>query len=141
MGGETGQLQRLTDEQVSARLAAYKGDGSLERGLQLLRDKAADLISAEVLATFGPERAARYTELHNGSADAQWVQGIAEYGRQIYRDGTPVPGYIAARTDTASRITAKMVERFADDSDLLQECISAFVRISSFENEDRKSVV
>ena len=30
MGGDTSQLQRLTDEQVSARLGAYNPKGSLE---------------------------------------------------------------------------------------------------------------
>ena len=33
MSGETGQLQRLTDEQVSARLAAYNRAGSLDRDI------------------------------------------------------------------------------------------------------------
>jgi methyl-accepting chemotaxis protein len=135
MVGDTGQLQRLTDEQVSERLVAYNGDGSLQRDMQLLRDNAADLIGAEVLSAFGPERAARYAEVHSGSADARWVQGVAEYGRQIYRDGTPVAAYVAARTQVASRISAKLVERFADDSDKLQECVSAFMRTNSVEIE------
>jgi methyl-accepting chemotaxis protein len=135
MSGETGQLQRLTEEQVSARLKAYNGDGSVERDMELLRENAADLIGAEVLAAFGPERAARYAEVHSGKADARWVQGVAEYGRQIYGEKTPVPVYIAARTETASRIVSKMVERFADDQDKMQQCVSAFLRMSTFETE------
>ena len=31
MSGETGQLQKLTDQMVSARLAAYNAGGSLDR--------------------------------------------------------------------------------------------------------------
>jgi methyl-accepting chemotaxis protein len=135
MGGETGQLQRLTDEQVSERLAAYNGDGSLQRDMQLLRDHAADLIAAEVLAAFGPERAKRYAEVHGGNADAHWVYGVAEYGREIYRDGTPVPAYIAARTETASRIVAKIVDRFSDDPRTLSDCVSAFIRVKTFETD------
>ena len=49
MTGETGQLQQLTDEQVSARLAAYNMGGSLERDIQLLRETAADILAEEVL--------------------------------------------------------------------------------------------
>jgi hypothetical protein len=37
MSGETGQLQRLTDEQIKERLAAYNADGSLSRDIELLR--------------------------------------------------------------------------------------------------------
>jgi methyl-accepting chemotaxis protein len=135
MGGENGQLQRLTDEQVSARLGAYNGDGSLQRDMQLLRDHCADLIAAEVLAGFGAERAKRYAEVHSGTADARWIQGVAEYGRQIYSEGTPVPTYIAARTQVASRIIAKMVDRFSDDPKTLEECASAFMRLTSFETD------
>ena len=57
MNAETGQLQRLTDEQVNARLAAYNGDGSLDRDVTLLRDKVSDIIAAEIVAQFGSERA------------------------------------------------------------------------------------
>src|SRR5579884_3525367 len=115
MGGETGQLQRLSDEQINARLAAYNADGSLQRDMQLLRDNAADIIASEVLAAFGAERAKRYAEVHSGTADARWIQGVAEYGRQIYHEGTPVPAYITARTKVAGSIMAKLVDRFSDD--------------------------
>ena len=135
MVAETGQLQRLTDEQVSARLAAYNGDGSLERCLQLLRDNAADLIAAEVIAQFGPERAAKYAEVHTGKVDAQWIQGIAGYGREIYAEKVPVPTYISARTQTATRIIEKMTERLAADPEKLRQCVSAFLRVSTIETD------
>jgi methyl-accepting chemotaxis protein len=135
MGGETGQLERLSDEQVKARLAAYNADGSLQRDMQLLRERAADLIAAEVLDAFGPERAKRYAEVHSGAADSRWLDGVAQYGREIYRDGTSIPTYIAARTQVASRIMAKLVDRYSDDPQLLQECASAFMRINTFETD------
>ena len=58
MSGDTGQLQRLTDQQVSARLAAYNAGGALDRDLQLLREKAGDLIETEVREQFGGDAAA-----------------------------------------------------------------------------------
>jgi methyl-accepting chemotaxis protein len=135
MSGETGQLQRLTDEQIKERLAAYNADGSLSRDIELLRENATDLIAEEVLSQFGPERAARYAEVHGRGVDARWVQGIAEYGRQIYADTVPVPVYIAARTQTASRIMMKIAEKFADDTDLLARCSAAFLRVSTVETD------
>src|SRR5215213_2242982 len=108
MSGETGQLQRLTDEQVSARLAAYNPGGALESDIQLLHETVADLLAEEVLAQFGAERAERYAAIYAGKVDSAWVQGVAEYGREIYREKTSVPAYIAARTQTADRVLGRM---------------------------------
>jgi methyl-accepting chemotaxis protein len=135
MGGEAGALQRLTDEQVRDRLAAYNPGGALDRDVELLRDNCTDLIAAEVIGNFGPERAERYARLYMGKVDADWVQGVAEYGREIYRERTSVPVYIAARTQTASRIAGKIAEKFAGDADLLQQCFAAFMRMSTFETD------
>jgi methyl-accepting chemotaxis protein len=135
MGGETGQLQRLTEEQVNARLDAYNGNGSLDRDMQLLRDHAADLIATEVHAAFGPERAKRYAEVHSGSPDSRWMQSVAEYGREIYQAGTPVPTYVAARTHVASRVMARLVDKFCDDPQTLRDCSSAFIRLITFETD------
>ena len=135
MGGETGQLQRLTDAQVSARLAAYNAGGSLQRDIDLLRENATDIIAAEVLATFGPERAQRYAEAHSRPVGADWIQGIAEYGRMIYAEKTPVPTYMVERTATATRIVSAMIEKFSDDIGKAQDCVTAFYRVSSFETD------
>jgi methyl-accepting chemotaxis protein len=135
MGGETGQLQRLTDEQVNVRLAAYNPGGALDREVEFLREHCTDLIAAEIIEQFGPERAVRYADVHGGKVDARWVQGVAEYGQELYRDNTPVPVYIAARTQTASRIMARMIERFAAEPDKLQAFMSTFLRMSTFETD------
>ena len=135
MGGETGALQRLTDEQVKARLAAYNAGGSLDRDIELLRENCTDVIAAEVIAQFGPERAERYAQVYMNKVDVAWVQAIAEYGREIYRDRTPVPVYIAARTQTATRIAGKIVEKFEDNPDMLHRCFGAFLRMSTFETD------
>jgi methyl-accepting chemotaxis protein len=135
MGGETGQLQPLTNEQVSARLAAYNPGGSLEGDLDLLRDNAADIIAEEVEAQFGAERAERYAATLSGGVDAAWIQSIADYGLLIYREQISVPVYMAARAQVASRIFGRMAERFASDSAKLTDCISAFHRVSTFETD------
>ena len=135
MSGETGQLQRLTDEQVSARLAAYNPGGALESDLHLLRDNVADIIAEEVNAQFGSERAERYAATHAGKVDAGWIQSIADYGRQIFREKMSVPVYMAARAQVASRIVARMVDRYSGDNAKLADCICAFHRISTFETD------
>jgi methyl-accepting chemotaxis protein len=135
MSGETGQLQKLTDQMVSGRLAAYNPGGSLDRDVELLRENAADVIAEAVLAQFGPERAERYAAVYAAGVDAAWVHAIAEYGRQIYREKTSVPVYIAGRTQAASRVLERLVDKFSSDHDKLQECLGAFMRLSTFETD------
>jgi methyl-accepting chemotaxis protein len=135
MSGETAQLQRLTDEQVSARLAAYNAGGSLDRDLALLRDNVADLVTAEVTATFGEERAARYARVYEAKVDSAWVQQVAEYGRMIYAEKVSVPTYMAEHTGIAARVIAKICDRFAKDQAMLADCVSAFNRMEIIETD------
>jgi len=135
MSGETGQLQRLTDEQVKARLAAYNPGGSLDRDIALLRDNATDIIGPAVIAQFGQERAERFARNYAAKVDANWIQNVAEYGREIVSQKTSVPTYMAARAETADKIITGMVERFADDKDKLEKCVGAFYRLSIFETD------
>jgi len=135
MSGDTGQLQRLTDEQVSARLAAYNAGGALDRDIALLRDQAMEVISAEVLAEFGDERAARYAKIYEGEVDADWIQRVAEYGRMIYAEKLSVPAYMADRSKVAARIIAHLCEQFGGDQEKLAELLSAFNRLKTIETD------
>jgi methyl-accepting chemotaxis protein len=135
MGGETGQLQWLTDEQVSARLAAYNGDGALDRDVRLLHESVSDIITAEIVSQFGKERAERLAANHSASVDSKWIQSVADFGRQIYAEKIAIPSYIAARTQAAGRIIARVIERFSDDSEKLEQVIAAFNRLSTFETD------
>jgi methyl-accepting chemotaxis protein len=135
MTGETAQLQQLTDKQVSARLAAYNSGGSLDRDIALLREHAADLISAEIATHFGQDRADHYASFYSRKVDAAWIQGIADYGRRIYREKQSVPDYIAARMKAASAAVERMAERFASDPATLNDCVGAFLRLKTFETD------
>src|SRR3954469_13805912 len=128
MTGETGQLQQLTDEQVKTRLAAYNRDGSLDRDMRLLKDHVLDLVVAEVKEQFGSERADRYAAIYAGRDDAAWLQSIAEYGRQIYREKISVPENIGERNEIASPLVASLTDKFGSDCDQLAACIAAFYR-------------
>ncbi len=135
MSGETGQLQRLTDEQVNERLAAYNRGGSLDRDIELFKDRALDFVVAEVRAQFGPERAQRYADIYSGKVDLAWVQSIAEYGRQIFRNHTSVPEYIADRIEIANRVFAALTEHYHDDGRELASCISTYYRLDLIETD------
>ena len=135
MGGDTSQLQQLTDEQVSSRLAAYNPKGSLERDVRHLWEEAGEIIEEEFHAKFGAEAAARIKVECTGAVNAAWVQDVAEHGRRIYRDRSSVPSYIAARDELITRIIGRMFERFAEQPETLRLCVSAFQRLTSFETD------
>jgi methyl-accepting chemotaxis protein len=135
MGGETGQLQRLTDEQVNARLAAYNGDRSLDRDVTLLRDNVNDIISSEITAQFGTARAEGFAANYAKGIDPDWIQSVAEYGRQIYAERISVPAYMVARTQAAGRIIGRIVERYSGDADKLEQLLCAFQRLGTVETD------
>jgi methyl-accepting chemotaxis protein len=135
MKSDTAHLQRLTDGQVSARLAAYNPDGSLEADIELLRDSALDIVAEEIVAEFGAERAERFAKNYTGKVDAAWVQGVAEYGRELFSQKMSVPEYIAKRAETAERMTTRLIERYSAEPQKLQKCIAALLRIGQFETD------
>jgi methyl-accepting chemotaxis protein len=133
MGAETGQLQRLTDDQVSVRLVAYNADGSLDQDIALLREKVGDLIESNVRDQFGKESAERVKTHYSGRVDANWIQSVAEYGRRIFQEKTSVPSYMAARERLKSAVVSGMFERFANDYETLEACVDAFQRLTTIE--------
>jgi len=135
MKSETAHLQRLTDEQVNARLSAYNAGGSLEADIHFLQEAALDIFAEEIVAEFGAERAERFAKNYDGKVDAQWVQNVAEYGRELFSQKMSVPTYIAQRAATADRIVARLVERFSSDPEKLQRCIASVLRIGQFETD------
>jgi methyl-accepting chemotaxis protein len=135
MSGETGQLQRLTDDQISTRLVAYNADGSLDRDIALLREKIGDLIESNVRDQFGKESADRVKSHYSSKVDANWVQSVAEYGRRIFQEQTSIPQYIAARERLKSTVVDGMFDRLGDDSEMLQACVTAFQRLTTVETD------
>ena len=135
MTGESGQLQRLTDQQVSERLSAYNRAGSLDRDIELFNERVLSFVVAEIRAQFGPERAERYGDIYKGKVDTAWVQSIAEYGRQIFHNHTSVPEYIADRIEIANRVFAALTEHYHGDARQVASCISAYYRIDLIETD------
>ena len=135
MSGETAQLQRLTDQQVSERLKAYNPGGSLERDIRYLWEQAGEIIDGETRGQFGAEAANKLNGHYTGKVDFDWVQNIAEEGRRIFSGKTSVPTYIAARDQLISRITDRLFDKYASDAATLEQCISAYQRLTSIETD------
>jgi methyl-accepting chemotaxis protein len=135
MGADTGQLQRLTDEQVNARLASYNASGSLERDIELYKLSALPSVISEIRAQFGTERADRYAKIYSAKVDAAWVQSIAEYGRQIFSNHASVPKYIADRMEIAERVFTALTDEYGSDAPKLTSFILAYYRLDLVETD------
>ena len=98
------------------------------------RDHATDIIAAEIVAQFGNERAERFASNYAGRVDAAWVQGVADYGRQIYAEQVRAAVH-GARMQAASRMVVRMAERFSGDSEKLEQVLGAFYRMSNVETD------
>ena len=122
MSGETGQLQRLTDEQVNARLAAYNAQ-RLARPRRRADSRQVPPTSsiAEVRAQFGPERGERSRRIYAGKVDAALGPDRRRIRPPNLREQTSVPQYIAARTQIANRVVAGIVRALPDDPDSSSE--------------------
>jgi methyl-accepting chemotaxis protein len=128
-------LQPLTDSQVTNRLEAYNAGGALERDIRALWEHGGEIIEAEVRAHFGSEAAARVRTHYTSPVDGDWIQSIAEYGRRIYREKTSVPAYIAKRDKLISAIIGRFFDKFADERETLQQCVTSLQRLTSYETD------
>lgn len=135
MSGDTGHLQRLTDNQVAERLAAYNAKGALERDVRALWDDCGDVIAAEVRQQFGDDAASRIRDQYSAKVDSDWIQAIAEQGRRLYLDRSSVPSHIAERNQVASRIIGKLFEQFASEPRRLEDCVVRLQRLAAVETD------
>lgn len=135
MKSDTAHLQRLSDQQVSRRLNAYNPDGSLERDIHLLRDNVGDIVESEVSRQFGADAAEKVHKHYAGAIDSAWIQDIAEYGRRLYTENTPVPDYIAARDQLFARVLTQTFDRFVKQPEVGQDCARALQRVATIETD------
>ena len=76
MSGETGHLQRLTDEQVKARIASYGDDGRFEASLRQLWNDAGPVIEAAVRTHFGEDVGCLGAKHFAQPIDEAWVRSV-----------------------------------------------------------------
>ena len=131
MSGETGQLQRLTDEQVNARLAAYNAGGSLDRDIAASsrecrrphRRRSRRRSSARNAPT-------RYAPVYAGKVDAELDPAASpNMAARSIATRHPVPDLHGGTTEIAGRVIGKSSSDSPTIPSKLGECVTAFQRI------------
>jgi methyl-accepting chemotaxis protein len=134
------RLQKLTDKQVSARLAAYNENGALERDLRTLWDEAGDLLQKVVRDQAGDEKsgqaaAERIERRLTSRVDPEWVNEIALYGIKIYARGLSVPVAMDKRSRSMAYVYEAFRGRFADEPEKLFKLTETAQRLCAYESD------
>ena len=132
MGGDTSQLQRLTDEQVNGRLAAYADNGRFEANLHWLWDQAGDLIEEITRSMLGEEGVEYERDRFTRKVDAEWVRKVAEFGLSMHVSKASVPQFVAARAAVTKEILRRLDERFAESTEDRVRALDTLYRAQSF---------
>ena len=128
MSGDIGHLQRLTDEQVTARLSAYSDGGRFQDSLRWLWGQAADVIEECSRRHFGEEAVKLNRAYFTMKVDQAWVRAVAEQGVQMYVKKQSVPEFIAAHASMARDVVAEFEERFEGKTEDKLTALDAFNR-------------
>jgi len=132
MKGDTAHLQRLTDDQVARRLAAYADDGRFEDSLRWLWSVAGEIVEDASRRHFGDETARQYREQFTSPVNEDWVRGVAEEGVRMYVGKSDVPQFVAARARMARDVIAAIEGRLAGKADDRSAAIETFSRALAF---------
>ena len=135
MKSDTAHLQKLTDEQVSARLAAYGDDGRFEQAMHALWEAAGDLIADAGRRNAEDQDVALDEEQFTKPFDAQWVHRVAQRGAGMYQAKESFPQFMAARSKMASEIIEAIEARFSDRPEERVSAISTLVRVMNVSND------
>ena len=132
MSGDTSQLQRLTDEQVNARLAAYADKGRFEANMHWLWDQAGDIIEEVALAVLGESAVQYERDRFTHPIDPDWVRKVGEFGLVMHVGKASVPQFVAARAAAAKEILRRLDERFAASTEDRIRAFDTFYRAQSY---------
>ena len=132
MSGETGHLQRLTDEQVKARIASYGDDGRFEASLRELWNDAGPVIEAAVRTHFGEDAGCLNARHFTLPVDESWVRSVADQGLKMFAAKRSVPEFTAARARMVKDVIRGFDDCFAGRADDRVAAIDTFHRMMSF---------
>jgi methyl-accepting chemotaxis protein len=128
VGGE-----RMSDEQVSARLAAYGDDGRFGDDLAWLWAEAKDLIEDSAKSALGASGAELYRDIFTSPVNETWVLGIAEAGAKLGSKANKLPQAAAARATFSARVFEGLSTQF-DGSDK-SRAFETFSKVVNFASE------
>jgi methyl-accepting chemotaxis protein len=129
------KLQKLTEGQIEARLAAYNPGGAFERDLAWLWREAGEAIEWAVRTDAGDEAARQMRERFTRPVDAEWIEGVAAFGIEIYTGKRSVPSVMERRARVAAAISEKLREHFAEDADKLGSADLILHRLAAYESD------
>ena len=132
MNGDTEQLQRLSDEQVNARLSAYVEGGGFEESLRWLWDEAGDLIADALRRHYGEQSAHLNRDFFTSPVDAAWVRKVAERGIEMFVARASVPQFTAKRATVAAELFARFIQHFEGRPEDLARALNAYTRILTY---------
>ena len=131
MSGDIGHLQRLTDEQVNARIASYGDDGRFEASIRQLWDDAGPVIEAAVRTHFGEDVGCLGAKYFTSPVDESWVRSVAEQGLKMFAAKRSVPEFTAARARMVKDVVRGFEDCFSRADDRVA-AIDTFHRVMSF---------
>jgi methyl-accepting chemotaxis protein len=123
---------RMSDEQVSARVAAYGQDGRFGEDLAWLWSEAGELIEAAAQGAIGASGSQHCKNLFSGSVDSNWVRELAD---EASRHGRKLPQYFASRATFASQVNEAFFSHFAGREDEGRRALDTFQRAMTFSGE------
>jgi len=132
MNAENGHLQRLTDDQVASRLAAYRDEGRFESSLHWLWSEAGAVIEETWRARFGDDAARANRALFDSPVNEAWIRGVAEEGIVIFAAKRSVPLFVAEHTNLVRDVIARFEQHFGDRADDKLRAIDTFQRTLAF---------
>ena len=135
MKSDTGHLQRLSEDQISRRLAAYADGGRFQESMRWLWEEAGEIIGDAFRRHFSEKAAGRSREQFTSPVDSQWVRSVAEEGVRMYAASDDVPSFVAAHVRMARDVVAGFDERFTGRPEERISAIDTFYRVLAI-NED-----
>ncbi|MBA3511057.1 methyl-accepting chemotaxis protein [Sphingomonas sp.] len=132
MSGDIGHLQRLTNEQVAARIASYGDDGRFEASLRQLWDDAGPVIEAAARTHFGDDVGCLGARYFTQPVDEAWVRSVADQGLKMFAAKRSVPEFTVARARMVRDVVRGFDDCFAGRADGRIAAIDTFHRMMSF---------
>ena len=134
MNEDGSKLQKLTDGQVSSRLAAYNPDGCFGRDLQALWREAGEKLVATMCEGGGDEAALHLHHRLTAPVDAEWIQTVAAYGIELHTRKLSVPTVMEKRAGMTAALCMTLCEHFAGSAEV-GKAIETLLRLRSYETD------
>jgi methyl-accepting chemotaxis protein len=135
MSGDTGHLQRLTEQQVASRLEHYGDRGEFQKSLHWLWQEAGDVVEAACGKHFGDEGARVANAYGSRPVDESWVHTVAKQGRHMFAQKSSVPEFVATRAQMVRDVLCAFEERFEGRPADRIAATDVFIRMMSFSQD------